>query len=503
MAAIEGIGLDKSFGAVRALQGASFSAERGEVHALVGENGAGKSSLIKILSGLVRPDAGELLIDGAAVRFAGPKDARAFGIGTVYQELTLLPYLSVAENVLLGREPRFGPFVRRAQLMRRATEILEEAGVSGIDPREHVENLSLAQQQIVEIVKTLSRCPAILFMDEPTSALAEQGVTWLFKVMRSLRDAGTCIVFTSHRWGEIRGIADRITIFRNGRDIGVYVASELDEDEAVTQMTGRQIDALFPPMPPRPSCGARPVLAVQGLNAPGVEDVTFTARAGEIFGIGGLAGQGQRELFAALFGVAKRRSGTVAIDGAAVRLANPRDAIAHGVALVPEDRKAEGLLLTLPVRTNLSLAVLERVSQRGFLVGPRERDLVAGTIAELGIKTPSADQPVGALSGGNQQKVLIGRWLITDAKVLLLYDVTRGVDVGTKRDIYALVARLAAEGRAIVFYSTDTEEIAHLCHRVAIMFEGRIVRELAEHITPETIVAAAIHTPSGVGQGVG
>ena len=503
MAAIEGIGLDKSFGAVRALQGASFSAERGEVHALVGENGAGKSSLIKILSGLVRPDAGELLVDGAPVRFAGPKDARAFGIGTVYQELTLLPYLSVAENVLLGREPRFGPFVRRAHLMRRATEILENAGVSGIDPRELVENLSLAQQQIVEIVKTLARCPAILFMDEPTSALAEQGVAWLFKAMRSLRDAGTCTVFTSHRWGEIRGIADRITIFRNGRDVGAYVARELDEDQAVTQMTGRQIEALFPSMPPRPSRGARPVLAVQGLNAPGVEDVTFTARAGEIFGIGGLAGQGQRELFAALFGVAKRRSGTVAIDGAAVRLASPRDAIAHGVALVPEDRKAEGLLLTLPVRTNLSLAVLERVSQWGFLVGPRERDLVAGTIAELGIKTPSADQPVGALSGGNQQKVLIGRWLITDAKLLLLYDVTRGVDVGTKRDIYALVARLAAEGRTIVFYSTDTEEIAHLCHRVAIMFEGRIVRELTEHITPETIVAAAIHTPSGVGQGVG
>ncbi len=496
MAAIEGVDLTKSFGAVAALREASFAAEYGEVHALVGENGAGKSTLIKLLSGLFPPDAGELRVAGERVRFAGPLAAYERGIGTVFQELTLLPYMTVAQNLLLGREPRRGPFIAHAALVKRARELFDEAGISGIEPLEIVAQLSLGQRQIVEIVKAVARRPSILFMDEPTSALAEQSVAWLFGVMKRLRAAGTCIVFTSHRWAEIKGIADRITVFRNGRHVGTYPAGQLDEREAVERMTGRRIDALYP-QPPPVRDGAI-ALAVEHLSAAGVRDVSFTAREGEILGIGGLAGQGQRELFAALFGVERQREGTLSVGGRAGGIGSPREAIARGLALIPEDRKTEGLLLPLPVKANLSLAILERLSQNGFVRRRDERRLVAESIESLAIRTPSPEQPVGMLSGGNQQKVLIGRWLLTQARVLLLYDITRGVDVGTKRDIYELIVRLSAEGRTILFYSTDTEEIAHLCHRVLIMREGRVVRELRDGITPEAIVAAAIHVPERI-----
>ncbi len=496
MATIEGIELSKAFGAVVALRRASFAAEAGEVHALVGENGAGKSTLIKLLSGLFPPDSGELRLGGQAAVFARPQDAFARGIGTIFQELTLLPYMTVAENLMLGREPRTGPFIKRDALASCAHELFAAAGISGIEPLELVVNLSLGERQIVEIVKTISRRPQILFMDEPTSALAERSVAWLFGVMGRLREAGTCIVFTSHRWSEIKGIADRITIFRNGEHVGTYASAALGEEEAVERMTGRRIDALFPERAAQDDSTV--VLDVQRLSAAGLHDVSFTARAGEVLGIGGLAGQGQHELFEALFGVRPRRDGAVAVGGRPVRIGSPRDAIRHGIALIPEDRKTEGLLLGLPVRQNLALAILERVSRNGFVRGADEDELVDGMIASLAIRTPSADQPVGALSGGNQQKVLIGRWLLTQARVLLLYDITRGVDVATKRDIYALIVRLSAEGKTVLFYSTDTEEMAHLAHRVLIMREGAIVQELREDITPEAIVAAAIHVRESV-----
>jgi ribose transport system ATP-binding protein len=495
--AIEGVALSKSFGGVVALRRASFAADGGEVHALVGENGAGKSTLIKLLSGLYPPDSGEIAVDGRPVKFARPQDALASGIGMVFQELTLLPYMTVAENVMLGREPLSGPFIQKTKLVDRAHELFAAAGIgaaAGIEPLELVGNLSLAQQQIVEIVKAVSRRPRIIFMDEPTSALAEHSVKWLFGLINTLRSDGVCIVFTSHRWNEIKGIADRITVFRNGERVATSAAVELSEDDAVERMTGQRLDVLFPK--PTPVDSQTQVLAVAGLSAKKLPAISFEARAGEVLGIGGLAGQGQRELFLTLFGVNPRVAGTVRVAGRETRIRTPHDAIRAGIALIPEDRKTEGLLLPLSVRQNLALAVLARLSRAGFVDRKAEDALVGSMVTSLAIKTPTPGQRVGALSGGNQQKVLIGRWLLTDARVLLLYDITRGVDVATKRDIYVLIRRLSEEGRTILFYSTDTEEIAHLCHRVLIMREGRIVSELRDTLTPEAIVAAAIRVPA-------
>src|SRR5437588_643319 len=408
MPRIEAIDVSKSFGGVHALQEASFEADGGEVHALVGENGAGKSTLIKILSGLLRPDDGQLRVDGQAARIDRPAAAQRLGIGTVFQELTLLPHMTVAEN-------------------------------------------------------------------------------------RRLRDEGRTVVFTSHRWNEVHDISDRITIFRNGQRVGTFAAADVDENRAVELMTGRHMSALFPPLPP---LGApEPVLEVRGLASGRVQDLGLTLHRGEILGIGGLQGQGQRDLFLSLFGARRLRAGTIAIRGRRVALRHPRDAIGAGIgiALVPEDRKVEGLFLPMSVRQNMTLPVLGALSRLGYVDLRRETDTVGRMIDQLAIRTTGPDQIVGALSGGNQQKVLIGRWLVTNARILLLYDVTRGVDVATKHDIYNLVTALSADGRAILYYSSDTAEMAHLCHRVLVMREGRAATELrGREITADALVRASL-----------
>jgi len=494
MAYLEAVDVSKSFGGVHALQGASFEADRGEVHALVGENGAGKSTLIKIISGLLRLDRGQLRLDGQDIRIDRPVAAQRLGIGTVFQELTLLPHMTVAENLLIGREPRdrFG-LIHPGELVRRAARILGGMGLQQIRADAVVSGLPLAQRQLVEIAKVVSRSPTILLFDEPTSALAEREVAWLFDLIRGLRAEGRTIVFTSHRWNEVRDLSDRITIFRNGQRVGTFAAAEIDENRAVELMTGRHVSALFPPLPALPP--ADPVLEVSGLASGRIHDVDCTLRRGEILGIGGLQGQGQRDLFLALFGAQRLRAGTIKVGGRPVTIRHPRDAIAAGIgiALVPEDRKAEGLFLPMSVRQNMTLPVLGRLSHLGYVDARRETQMVGGMVRQLGIRTPGLDQVVGALSGGNQQKVLIGRWLLTDARILLLYDITRGVDVATKHDIYELVTTLSKGGRGIMYYSSDTAEMAHLCHRVLVMREGRVATELrAPEITPDALVRASL-----------
>ena len=419
---IEGIEINKAFGGVRALRQATFAADQGEVHALVGENGAGKSTMIKILSGLFRPDTGRIYVRGQEVTLESPQAALSLGIGTIFQELTLFPYMTVAENLLLGRELRRNGLIKRGATAAAARDLLQEFGISGIEPLELIANLSLAQRQIVEITKVIARRPQILFMDEPTSALAEQQVAWLFEQVRKLRDEGTCIVFTSHRWNEIKDIADRITIFRNGENAGTYEATTLSEQEAVERMTGRKLEMLYPD--PIPLTERVPQLTVQGLSSTNLHDIAFTVHRSEVLGIGGLAGQGQRELLQTLFGVHTPHSGTILLQERELRVGNPREAIRQGIAFIPEDRKMEGLLLPLPVRQNLTLPILSRIAQGGFIRRRQEADLVQDMIDALAIQTPDKDQPVGLLSGGNQQKVLIGRWLLTRARVLLLYDIT-------------------------------------------------------------------------------
>ena len=490
---VEGVTLSKSFGGVHALERASFAAVAGEVHALVGENGAGKSTMIKLLGGRLQPDGGAVRFAGRDVRLGGPEQAHGLGAWTVFQELMLFPGMTVAENLMLGREPRGAlKLISHRRMARAADALLTDMGITHIDPWALIEDISLAQRQIVEIVRALSHRPSILFLDEPTSSLVEREVAWLFTRIRALRDAGAAVVFTSHRWNEVQSIADRITVFRNGRDVGTF--TELDAREAVTLMTGQRLETLFPPRPPAPSGPA--VLHLEDLSGTRVDGVTLTLHEGEILGIGGLAGQGHRELFFLLFGAERPSAGHVMLGGRRVRIGSPREAKRRraGLALVPEDRKTEGLLLGMSVRDNLTLSILDRLSRAGVLRRAAERRAAQDMVRQLAVRTAGIGNPVGTLSGGNQQKVLLGRWLLAEPRILLLYDVTRGVDVATKHEIYQLVTRLAAQGRAILFYSSDAEELAALCHRVLVMKDGRIAAEMtAPSVTAEQIVAAAVH----------
>lgn len=491
IAAVEAVDIGKAYGGVAALTKASFTASAGEVHALVGENGAGKSTLIKIMGGRVRPDSGEIRIGGQAVSLSGPAAAHQLGAWTVFQELTLLPWMTVAENLLLRQEPRstLGLIDRQATL-QEADALLARFGVLHIDPRALVEDISLAERQTVEIVRAVSHDPKILFLDEPTSSLVEREVEWLFGQIRRLRSAGCCVVFTSHRWAEIRSIADRITIFRGGQDVGTF--TDIDEDEAVRLMTGRRVEALYPPLTPRP-VDAPVMVQARDLSGHNLHQVSFALHRGEVLGIGGLAGHGHRELFRTLFGDANASGGTLTVQGVDKKFRSPRAAIAAGIALVPEDRKTEGLLLRMSVRDNASLAILKRLTRFGILKPQEERREAQKVVDSLRVRTAGINLAVGALSGGNQQKVLLGRWLATECQILLLYDVTRGVDVATKHEIYELVSALARDGHAILFYSSDAEELAHLCHRVLVMREGVVAAELhAPGITAEDIVSAAV-----------
>jgi ribose transport system ATP-binding protein len=491
--AIEAIDVTRSFGGVRALTEGSLTAKFGEVHALVGENGAGKSTLIKILGGVVKPESGTIRIDGEDVTDGVAAAARRHRVGTVFQELTLFPWMTVAENLFVGSEPRgTSRLIQRRALPSRAQEILDRYEVEGIEPRALAGSLPLAQRQILEIVCAFMREPRILFLDEPTSALAENDVAWLFGLVRKLRDGGACILFTSHRWGEVASLADRITILRNGAHVATR--ESFAEDEAVTLMTGRTIDRMYPDKPTVPA-DADVVLEAEDVGGDTLDGISFQLRSGEILGVGGLAGQGQPELFMSLFGARRTTRGRISVRGKRARLKRPSDAIRHGlaIALVPEDRKTEGLMLPMSVRDNLTLAVLDRVSAGGVIRPRREKATVQKAIERLRIKTKDAAlQRVGTLSGGNQQKVLIGRWLLTQPDVLLLFDITRGVDVGTKHDIYQLVVELAAEGKALLYYSSETEEIAQLCNRVLVMREGRVVAELDGEADAEAIVAASL-----------
>ncbi|MCB8880170.1 sugar ABC transporter ATP-binding protein [Acidisoma cellulosilytica] len=490
IAAVEAVDIGKAYGGVAALTKASFTASAGEVHALVGENGAGKSTLIKIMGGRVRPDTGEIRIGGQAVSLAGPQAAHQLGAWTVFQELTLLPWMTVAENLLLRQEPRAFGLIDRKATLRDADALLARFGVMHIDPRALVEDISLAERQTVEIVRAVSHAPKILFLDEPTSSLVEREVEWLFGQIRRLREQGCCIVFTSHRWAEIRSIADRITIFRGGQDVGTF--TDIDEDEAVRLMTGRRVEALYPAMSPAPD-DAPVMMEARALSGPNLRQVSFALRRGEVLGVGGLAGHGHRELFRTVFGDAHASGGTLSVQGKEKRFRSPRAAIASGIALVPEDRKSEGLLLRMSVRDNASLAILKRLTRFGILKPQEERRAAQHVVDSLRVRTAGIGLAVGALSGGNQQKVLLGRWLETECQILLLYDVTRGVDVATKHEIYELVVALARDGHAILFYSSDAEELAHLCHRVLVMREGVVAAELrAPGVTAEDIVSAAV-----------
>lgn len=494
-------GISKQYGPVQALKDVEFYAEAGEIHALVGENGAGKSTLIKILSGTTMPSAGEIRVFGQPVVLHSPLQAQAIGIQTVFQELTLVPDLTVADNVLNMREGR-GLFHRTSTraLCARVGALMEEMGVTDIDPRAYVRDLSLPHRQMVEIVKAVSRHPKILVLDEATSALLAPQVEWLFETVHRLKAQGTTILFTSHRWDEIKRLTEHLTIFRNGQGVGRYPTAEVSEEDATALMTGRRIESLYPSKAP-PSQDVR--LNVRGLRSEVLQDISFDLHAGEILGIGGLQGQGQRELFLSLFG-ALPASGHIAVGGRAVEIRSPRDAIRHGlgIGLVPEDRKTEGLFLSLGILENVTIPTLPKASRFGFIERRRQRQLFEDATRRLRIKLANVNQSVNELSGGNQQKVVLAKWLAAESSILLLYDVTRGVDVGTKHDIYALMAELAASGIAILFYSSETAEVVHMAHRVLVLYEGAVRDELTgTDLTVERVVGASLRPRQAVHHG--
>ena len=492
--AVRAIDVNRAFGGVQALRDASFAARPGEIHALAGENGAGKSTLIKVLCGVISADSGTVEINGATVRrVVEPAARRRLGVATAFQELSLIPDLTVAENLLLHEPPRnrLG-LVRRRHMAATADAILRRYGVDYIDSEATTAELSIAHRQVVELVRVLATEPRVLILDEPTAALPDRQVEWLSIHMRRLRDDGRCVVFTSHRWREIEMLADRVTVFRNGTH--VTTRDRISEAEAVTLMSGRTFEGTYPDV--TTIARGESALEVSDLRGGRLAGVSFDLRRGEILGVGGLAGQGQRDLFLTIFGARRPSAGQLRVAGEPVQVRRPGDAIRAGlgIAYVPEDRKVEGLFLPLSIRDNIALATLSRRSRFGFVDRGRERDAVATLTDRLRIGAGrSSTQAVGNLSGGNQQKVLMARWLLTDANVLLLYDVTRGVDAATKHDIFELIAELAAQGKAILFYSSETEEIANLCHRVLVLREGRISVELDGPVRDaERIVAASL-----------
>ncbi len=487
-------GVVKRYGQVQALVGADFNCRAGEIHAVLGENGAGKSTLIKVLGGTVRQDAGTVRVAGEELPPGRPQAALLAGIVAVYQELSLIRDLTVAENIFLLREPlRPLRLIDGGSVVQRTYALFRDLGIKGIDPDRRAGQLSLAQKQVVEIAKAAARDPRVLILDEPTSALAEAEVAWLLDLMKRWRGEGKAIIFISHRYGEVKATADRLSIYRNGQRVAVYAGNEASDTEVITAMCGRPVETLFPDLPPlQPD--APITLEVRDVSSREVRGVSFAARRGEILGVGGLAGQGQLDLFLSLFG-ALPHSGQTSLHGRTVRLRRPQDAVRAGVgiALVPAERKTEGLLLARSVRENMTLPAIGLLSRFGFVQRGRERERVQSMIHTLHIAVSNDDVPVRQLSGGNQQKVVIGKWLLSGASILLLYDVTRGVDVATKAQIYGLIIDAVSNGATVLFYSTDTQEMVHLCHRVLVMYEGRVVQTVeGNELNERQIVSAAI-----------
>ena len=491
---LEVTGLTKRYGGVVALSGADFSARQGEVHALLGENGAGKSTLIQILAGAVRHDGGTIRVNGKLYTPANPDAALDSGIAAVFQELSLIPDLTVEQNIWFRRE-QLSPIgtVRRREMRRRTLALFEKYKFPRIAPDQEVRRLTLAERQIVEIAKGLASDPAILILDEATSTLPAREADWLLGLTRELAAEGKLVIFISHRMEEVRHIADRLTIFRNGQTVAAHEATGVSDDEIVSQMLGRKLDRLYPER--LPTSTGRMALKVRDLSAgKRVRGASFELREGEVLGVGGLQGHGQRELFQALFGTTRSR-GALEVWGKPTTVNNPRQALTgrDGLALVPEDRRGQGILLTKSVRENLTVSVIRRFSDFGLLSRQKEDALVREMVDFLRIKTSTPEQAAGTLSGGNQQKVIFGKMLLTEARILLLYDPTRGVDVGTKGEIFQLMRDLAARGYAILFYSSDLPELVHVADRVLVMRNGEIAATLEGSAnTEEGILRAAV-----------
>jgi rhamnose transport system ATP-binding protein len=480
----------KSYGAVQALRGGDISLGPGEVRALMGENGAGKSTLVKVLGGVIRRDSGEMLVDGAPVDFHSPHDARDAGIAVIYQEPTLFPDLSVAENVVMGYHP-LGSLKRidRRAMRTRVRELLDRLGVR-LDPERPVRGLSIADQQIVEIAKALSFDARVLIMDEPTAALSGTEVERLFNVVRTLRESGAAVLFISHRIEEVFRICDTVTVMRDGAVVHDARIADMTPDEMVRRMVGRELSALYPKQDAE--VGST-VLAVHRLTREGVFfDISFDVRAGEIVALAGLVGAGRSEVARAIFGIDRADAGHVEVDGKRLPNGKPVAAMRAGVGFVPEDRRQQGLVMDLSIARNTSLTRLGPLSKGGLIRSAAEIALASEWGARLQLKYHRLDDVVGTLSGGNQQKVVLAKWLATEPKLLIVDEPTRGIDVGTKAEVHRLLSELAGQGLAVLMISSELPEVLGMADRVLVMHEGRLTAELTrDEADEESVIRAA------------
>jgi ABC-type sugar transport system ATPase subunit len=483
-------GIAKAFGGIQAVRGVSLDIRRGEILALCGENGAGKSTLAKILAGEITPDAGTIALDGQPIHLPDPASAHRMGIAVIYQELNYVPTLTVAENVLLGRLPHRGPIVDWDAVNREARVILAPLAAH-LDPRLPVAALPVAERQVVEIARALSLDARVIVMDEPTAALSQQEVDRLFTLVRGLASTGVSIIYISHRLDEVFSLADRIAVLRDGALVDVWTVGQTSRADIVRAMVGRRLEELYPR---RKSTPGEPLLEVRGLTrGRSLVDVNFSVRSGEIVGVFGLLGSGVDVLVKAVFGALRADRGEVIVDGRSMGLPTPRRARRAGIALVPGERKEEGLVLGMSVRENLSLSTLLAISEWGFIKRRVERTRAVNMVQALDVRTPGIETPVSQLSGGNQQKVVLGRWLQARPRVFVLEEPTRGIDVGAKVEVYRLMENLAEEGAAILLVSSELPEILSMSDRILTMADGRLTAEFKRGaVTQEEVLDSAI-----------
>lgn len=493
--------LRKVYGATIALNDVGFDIRAGDTHALLGENGAGKSTLVKLLSGLVRPTTGGFDIFGERAELSAPAASHHHGIRTAFQELSLVRDLSVLDNMLLPNPPS-GPLglIRRKEARRAVEAHLEALNLGAIDPRSEIRDLDLNERQKIEIARALFRQPRILLLDEPTSTLSGSDIDWLGEIIARCKAQGVTTVFISHRMREVRAFCDRVTVLRGGKHVATRPLAEVSDEALIGLIAGGGGGHSFPTRPPRSRLPEEPVLAATALSVGNrLQQLSFGLRRGEILGVAGLQGMGQLELFSALFGTAESE-GEIRIDGRPVSLTSPRDALDAriGIGLVPEDRKTEALFLKLDGRRNVSLPAIERYSRFGLVDRAREESAVARVMARLNVQMRALWTPVKAFSGGNQQKIAVAKWLFAESRILLLFDPTRGIDVGTKNEIYALMREFAAAGGSILFHSTETAELDHLCDRVLVLYRGRLAASLdGEAISEDAILRAMLGGGAG------
>lgn len=485
-------GITKSFPGVRALDNVSFKVNGGQVVALLGENGAGKSTLLKILNGDYQPDAGKYLINGKECHFKTPQEAIKAGISIIYQERQVVPYLSVAENIFMEEIPvGSARLINYNELNRRAQKIIDEFKLP-IKATQRVKDLSVAYQQMVEIMKSYRRNPKVIAFDEPTASLSDAEIETLFRIIDDLRKKGMIILYVSHRLNEIFQITDEVVVLKDGKFVDQIKTKDTNETELIVKMVGRNLGDVFNGLDRNENTGET-IFEVKNLVADNVKNVSFHLRKGEILGFAGLVGAGRTETMRAVFGADKFQSGEIYVEGEKIDIKSPEDAIKNGIALCPEDRKDQGIIAKSGIRQNISLAILEKLSNKGFLNFRKEREIAENGVKELNVKTPSIEKAIGELSGGNQQKVILARWLAANPKVLILDEPTKGIDVGSKSEIYQIICDLAKQGIGIIMVSSELPEILGVCDRIIVMCQGRITGELMrEEATEDKVLTLAM-----------